>query len=169
MASYKGHLIGGAVAAAAYTGVMLFVPVEQFAEHAQLLSDQEAIIGVFVIAMLFSLFPDVDTKSKGQLLFFWAVFVLDAFLIWTKHLEAAAYLGIIAILPLLGHHRGLTHHKLAAFIVPLPIVLVPYLFDAKMLAISLVYYGGGVVGYLSHLLLDGMLVRWFRIRSRRYE
>lgn len=75
------------------------------------------------------------------------------------------YLGLIGILPLLGHHRGITHSKLAAFLVPLPIVLVPYLYDEKMLPISLVHYGAAVVGYLSHLLLDGLLWKRFRWRG----
>ena len=169
MASYRGHLIGGLVAAAGYTVVVTMLPVTQMAEYAHVLNGTEAIASVFVIAMLFSLFPDVDTKSKGQWIFYWAIFLLDALLIWTRHLEAAAYLGLIATLPLLGHHRGITHSKLAAFIVPLPIVIIPYLYNEKMLPISVVYYGAAVVGYLSHLLLDGLIVRWFRIRGRRFD
>lgn len=169
MASYRGHLVGGFVAAAGYTVAVTMLPVAQMAEYAHILSGWEAIAAVFIIAILFSLFPDVDTKSKGQLLFYWAVFILDGLLIWTRHLEAAAYLGLIAILPLLGHHRGITHSKLAAFIVPLPIIIIPYLYNDKMLPISVIYYGAAVVGYLSHLLLDGMIIRWFRIRGRRFD
>lgn len=50
--------------------------------------------------------PDVDTKSKGQSLFYWLVFTIDVLLIWNKQIQAAAYLGIIALLPLLSKHRG---------------------------------------------------------------
>ena len=169
MASYRGHLVGGFIGAAVYALAVTLLPVQRMAEYAHILSGWEAIASVFIIAMLFGLFPDVDTKSKGQLLFYWAVFLLDALLIWTRHLEAAAYLGIVATLPLLGHHRGITHSKVAAFIVPLPIVIIPYLYNEKMLPISVVYYGAAVVGYLSHLLLDGLIVRWFRIRGRRFD
>lgn len=151
MASYRGHIVGGFVGAAGYT-----------------LAVTEAIASVFVIAMLFSLFPDVDTKSKGQLLFYWALFLLDALLIWMKHLEAAAYLGLIGILPLLGHHRGWTHARWAAFVVPLPILIIPYLYNDKMFPMSVVLYGAAAVGRLSHLLLDGLLVRWIRVRGPRY-
>ena len=164
MSNYRGHLIGGFAGAVGYTALMLFVPVERFAEYAALLSDWQPLAAVFVIAMLFALFPDVDTNSKVQDIFFWTVFPLDILLIWSGQLQAAAYLGLIAMLPIVTHHRGWTHAKWAAFLVPLPIVLVPYLYDAKMLSISLVYYGAAVVGYLSHLLLDGLL--WRRIRWR---
>lgn len=165
MANYRGHLVGGFIGAVGYTTLMLFVPVQQFAEYAKLLNDWQPLAAVFVIAMLFALFPDVDTNSKAQDIFFWVVFPLDAFLIATGNLQAAAYLGLIAMLPVLTHHRGWTHRKWAAFVVPLPIVLVPYLYDDRVLAISLVFYGAAVVGYLSHLLLDGLLIKQFRIRG----
>lgn len=165
MANYRGHLAGGFVGAAVYTAVMLFVPVKEFAEYANLLHGWQAVAGVLIIAMLFGLFPDVDTNSKAQDIFYGFVFPLDAALIWNGNIHAAAFLGLIAMLPILTHHRGWTHAKWAAFLVPLPILLVPYIYDGKMLAISLVYYGAAVVGYLSHLLLDGLLTRHFRIRE----
>lgn len=167
MANYKGHLVGGFVGATVYTCAMLLVPVERLAEYAQLLENWQPIAAVFVVAMLFALFPDVDTNSKAQDIFFWTVFVLDILLIWNGQLQAAAYLGLIAMLPIISHHRGWTHRKWAAFVVPLPIVVVPYLYSDKMLAIGVVLYGAAVVGYLSHLLLDGQLVRWFRIKGSR--
>lgn len=165
MANYKGHLAGGFVGAAGYTLAMLFVPVERFAEYAGLLSDWQPIAAVFVVAMLFALFPDVDTNSKAQDIFYWTVFPLDIVLIWNGQLQAAAYLGLIAMLPIIAHHRGWTHRKWAAFAVPLPIVFIPFLYDPKLLPISLVLYGAAVVGYLSHLLLDGLLIKRFRVKA----
>ena len=163
MANYRGHLVGGAVCTAVYAGAMLFVPVERFAEYAHLLSDWQA-LAVFVIGMLFALFPDVDTNSKAQDIFFWTVFPLDILLIWQGYIQAAAYLGLIAMLPIVTHHRGWTHRKWAMVIVPLPILLIPYLYSEKVLAISIVFYGAALVGYLSHLLLDGLI--WKRIRIK---
>lgn len=165
MANYRGHLIGGFASAAVYTAAVTMLPVERLAEYAHLLYDWQALTAVFVIGMLFSLFPDVDTNSKAQDIFFWIVFPLDILLIWQGYLQAAAYLGLIAMLPILTHHRGWTHRKWAAFVVPLPILLVPYLYNDRVLAISAIYYGAAVVGYLSHLLLDGMIWRRFRIRG----
>ena len=163
MASYKGHLVGGFVGAVVYTGVMTFVPVERFAEYAHLLKDWQPLAAVFIFSMLFSLFPDVDTKSKGQGIFYWAAFLLDVLLIVNHYLQAAAYLGIVAMLPLLTKHRGWTHAIWSAFLIPLPIIVVPYLYDEKLFSISLVFYGAAVAGYLSHLLFDGLLIKWFRV------
>jgi membrane-bound metal-dependent hydrolase YbcI (DUF457 family) len=108
--------------------------------------------------MLFALFPDIDIKSKGQSLFYWLIFIVDALLIWSKQIQAAAYLGIIALLPLLSKHRGWIHSIVAAFVVPAPIILVPYLYSECILTVAVLFYGAAVLGYLSHIALDGQLV-----------
>lgn len=165
MANYKGHIAGGVLVSVLYVGVISFVPVEQFAEAAGLLGSWQVLLSVFIIGMLFALFPDVDTNSKAQDIFFGIVFPLDILLIWQGYLQAAAYLGLIAMLPILGHHRGWTHKKWSAFVIPLPILLIPYLYNDQILPMSMVYYGAAVLGYLSHLLLDGLLWRRFRVKN----
>jgi len=167
VANYRGHVAGGVAAGAVYASALMFVPVTQLAEYAGLLQDWQALAAVFVIAQLFALFPDVDTNSKAQDIFFWIVFPLDILLIWGRAWQAAAYLGLIAMLPIVTHHRGWTHSKWAMLVVPLPIMLVPYLGNSKVLAISIVYYGAAVAGYFSHLLLDGLI--WKRIRVKNVE
>jgi len=79
--------------------------------------------------------------------------------------EAAACLRLIGMLPVLTHHRGWTHTRWAMLLVPLPIIAVPYLYSDRVLAFSLVLYGAAVVGYFSHLLLDGLIWRRFRIKN----
>jgi hypothetical protein len=165
MANYKGHLIGGAVCTGVYTAIISNAPVEQFAEYAHVLKDWQALTAVFVIGMLFSLFPDVDTNSKGQDLFYWILFPIAVLLIYSGQFQAAAYLGVIGMLPVLSHHRGWTHAKWAMVVILLPIVLVPYLYSDKVLAFSLILYGAAVIGYFSHLLLDGLIWRRFRIKN----
>ena len=165
MANYKGHIAGGLVCTTAYAAVLTFVPVERFAESAGLLRNWQAMLAVFVIGILFGLFPDVDTNSKAQDIFFGIAFPLDILLLWQGYLQAAAYLGLIAMLPIVSHHRGWTHKKWAMLVVPLPILLVPYLYNDKILPASIVYYGAAVVGYFSHLLLDGLIWKHFRIKN----
>jgi membrane-bound metal-dependent hydrolase YbcI (DUF457 family) len=165
MANYKGHLVGGLIFTTAFAAVVSFVPVEQFAESAHLLSDWQAMAAVFVIGMLFGLFPDVDTNSKAQDIFFAIIFPIDILLIVSGYIQAAAYLGVIALLPILGHHRGWTHSKWAMFVVPLPILIVPYLYNDAALPSAIVYYAAAVVGYFSHLFLDGLIWRRFRIKT----
>ena len=165
MANYKGHLIGGVACTAVYAGAMLFVPVERLAEQARLLSDWQVMTAVFVIGMLFALFPDVDTNSKAQNIFFGIAFPLDILLIWNGNIQAAAYLGLVCMLPIITHHRGWTHSVWAMFAVPLPILLIPWLYNGAVVPISIVYYGAAVVGYFSHLLLDGLIWKRFRIKT----
>lgn len=165
MANYKGHIIGGLAVGVAYTLAMTGVPVEQMAEYAQLLDDWQALAAVFVIAMLFALFPDVDTNSKAQDIFFWLIFIIDIVLIWNGSFVAAAFLGLIAMLPIVTHHRGWTHSKWAMFIVPSPLIFVPLLYSETLLPIAVVYYGAAVAGYFSHLLFDGLIWKKFRIKN----
>lgn len=165
MANYKGHIAGGLVIGIAYAGAISFLPIEYFAESAGVLNDWQAILAVVVISILFGLFPDVDTNSKAQDIFFGIIFPLDIILIWQGYIQAAAYLGLIAMLPIVSHHRGWTHKKWAMFIVPLPILLIPYLYNDKILPASIVYYSVAVIGYFSHLLLDGLIWKKFRIKN----
>ncbi len=162
MPGYKSHVAGGLAAAVVCTAVVSLLPYQQLAAYSNLLHGWRILAGVFFVAMLFALFPDIDIKSEGQKLFYWAAFIIDGLLIWDKQILVAAYLGFIVMLPLLSKHRGWTHSIVAAFFVPLPIVIVPYLYDGHMLAVSILLYGAAVAGYLSHIALDGELINRLR-------
>jgi membrane-bound metal-dependent hydrolase YbcI (DUF457 family) len=165
MANYKGHIVGGLAFGAAYMAALMYVPVTYFAEVAGVLHGWQAIAGVFVLAVLFGLFPDVDTNSKAQNIFIGLAFALDVLLIASGRIEAAAYLGLVAMTPIITHHRGWTHTKWAMVAVPLPILIVPYLYNHAILPAAIVYYGAAFVGYFSHLLLDGLIIRSFRTKN----
>lgn len=165
MANYKGHIAGGLAAGGAFIGIIIWAPVTYFAEVAGLLQGWEALAAVFVLAVLFGLFPDVDTNSKAQDIFLGLASVVDVVLVATGRIQAAAYLGLIAMLPIVSHHRGWTHRKLAMFLVPLPILIVPYIYNQTMLPSSIIYYGAAVAGYFSHLLLDGLITRYIRVKN----
>src|SRR5665647_255892 len=124
MPGYKGHIIGAVITNAAYVGLLETVPNQTIHKTAGLLSEWQMFVGLFVIAVLFGLWPDVDTNSKGQNIFFGLAFVADVLLISSGRIEAAAYLGLLAMTPIIGKHRGWTHSRIAMFLVPLPIVFV---------------------------------------------
>lgn len=165
MANWKGHVVGGVAIGGAYMAALSYVPVAYLAETAGLLGNWQALAACLVLSILFALFPDVDTNSKGQNIFFGLALAVDIILIANGYIQAAAYLGLIAMLPVVGKHRGWTHSKLAMFLVPLPIIAVPYLYNEAMLPISIIYYGAAVAGYFSHLLFDGLIIKWFRIKT----
>jgi membrane-bound metal-dependent hydrolase YbcI (DUF457 family) len=165
MANYKGH-IGGAVATCMiFVLLVMLLPVAWLSKTGGILSDWQMVSGLFVVAMLFGLWPDIDTNSKAQDIFFAVAFVLDILLIATGYLEAAAYLGLLAMTPIIGKHRGWTHKKWAMIIIPLPILVVPYLYQPDNFIPGIIFYGAAVAGYFSHLLLDGLIIKNFRIKN----
>lgn len=165
MANYKGHIAGAVAVNAAYVVSLSFLPGELLEKTGGILSDWQLVAGMFVVAMLMGLWPDIDTNSKGQDIFFGIAFIFDILLISQGYLEAAAYFGLLAMTPIIGKHRGWTHSKLAMVLVPLPFVLVPYMNKTVILATYLIFYGAAVAGYFSHLLLDGKIIKHVRVKG----
>lgn len=166
MANYKGHLAGAVAVTTPYIVGLSFLPGELLGKTGGILSDWQMVAGMYVVAMLMALWPDIDTNSKGQDIFFGTAFLFDVLLISQGYLEAAAYLGLLAMTPIIGKHRGWTHGKMAMLLVPLPIVIVPYVNNSSILATYLLFYGAAVAGYFSHLLLDGKITRYVRFKSK---
>lgn len=161
MPGYKGHIGYGVVFGALLLAGLAFSPLIEGLTPTDLIRDAVVILW---IAVLFALFPDVDIKSKGQMLFYRIFILLDLVLLWQGMFVEAALLGFLAMLPIISRHRGWTHTVWAMILVPSPILLVPmYLADAVVWS-GLPYYLGAVAGYLSHLVADGILVRNFRRR-----
>lgn len=165
MANFKGHLGGAVLCCFAYVGVVSMLPGNITEKTGGILSSWQMLAALFVVSMLFGLWPDVDTNSKAQDIFFGIAFCFNVLLILVGRLEAAAYLGLLAMTPIVGKHRGWTHNKLAMLLVPLPIVAVPYLYQSDNLIPSMLFYGAAVTGYFSHLLFDGLIWRRFRIKG----
>ena len=149
MSSGKRHIVGGFVFLWLFLTILsnfFFVP-----------SAMEIVIFT-AIAVLFSLWPDVDIKSIGQKTFYSIFFVTDAILIfYFKDYKTAAFFGLLIILPVLSKHRGWTHSKITAVLFPAPLVLVPmYVFGGTLLE-GLPYYFAAMTGYFSHLFFDKKL------------
>ncbi|GAB6887874.1 metal-dependent hydrolase [Desulfothermus okinawensis JCM 13304] len=146
MPGYKVHLAGGmaltgaCVAAGIYKGWFDFNVLE--------------ITSILFIGSLGALFPDVDTDSKGQNIFYFLLASLDLALMIKKYYKWAAILGFMAMLPPLGKHRGWTHTLWAMVLVPSPMLVLPLIFYKIPLERLLPFYLAAVTGYFSHLLLD---------------
>jgi len=167
MSGYKGHIAGAVAINAVYLAGVKLLPGDILERWNISLDDWQLLVGLFVIAILFGLFPDVDTNSIGQNVFFGIAFVAEIILIVAGKFEPAAYLGLLAMMPIVGKHRGWTHHKLAMILVPAPIVVIPYLHNQHIWTLGLLVYGAAVAGYFSHLLLDGLIVRAIRVKGGR--
>ncbi|HSH56234.1 MAG TPA: metal-dependent hydrolase [Candidatus Limnocylindrales bacterium] len=167
MPGYKGHIAGGAVLNVGYIAALTTVPLAAFTPYVGVTGDATLLVGLFVCAMLFALFPDVDTNSKGQDIFIGLALIVDVLLILNGFYVLAAYLGLLAMTPVIGKHRGWTHSKPAMLLVPLPIVLIPYLFNQSVTATMWLFYGAAVTGYFSHLLLDGCITKYIHVKGGR--
>jgi len=148
MPGYKGHLAGGlffavmGLVGSVMVGWLTFDPVMA--------------AGLAGFCLIGALFPDVDTDSKGQRLYYAVFALVDLGLIIQKHYLYAAWLGFFAMLPAIGSHRGWTHTWWAMLLVPSPILLVAFfLLGQEGITFILPFYLAFVTGYFSHLLLDG--------------
>ncbi len=164
MSNYKGHIAGGAVAGVAYAGAILGLVNQHISISSYgVRSDWPFPAILVILSILFGLWPDIDTNSKGQDIFFSGMFFINLYLIYAKSYRLAAFLGLLAMLPIVGKHRGWTHTRLAMLVVPLPILVLPYLLEPTRPWLGAPYYGAAVVGIASHLLLDGLLFRRLRM------
>ena len=107
------------------------------------------------LSVLSAMFPDVDTDSKGRHLYYGVALLADVALIVRNQYRYAAFLGLCALLPAIGAHRGWTHTWWAALLIPGPVMLVPYILPHMAWQWLLPFYLAAVLGYFSHLLLDG--------------
>ncbi len=146
MPGYKVHIGGGVLIGGGCLAAVAWFGYYQ--------PKPETAVALVVIALLGALFPDTDTDSKGQNLFYSCLVILDLALMIKGHYKWAAILGFCAMLPAIGHHRGWTHTWWAMLIIPLPIILLPVIFYRLSPETLLPFYLAAVVGYFSHLLLD---------------
>lgn len=143
MAGYKGHI----AASLLFCGLLYFFP---FWEPLPGISKAICVaLGVF-----FGLWPDVDTKSKGQYLFLLAVLVVDIILIYRQDYKRAAYLGLLVILPIMARHRGWTHSLPAMILIPGAIYLMALHYTDQSPYDLLPFFMASLFGYASHLILD---------------
>ncbi|RMH71277.1 MAG: hypothetical protein D6675_06915 [Gemmatimonadetes bacterium] len=108
----------------------------------------------FICCYLGALFPDVDITSTSQKVIYSIVLVLDITLIVLHYYEIAAWIGVGILVISLLKHRGFTHRLSTAFLIPLPLLVVPILLTENIHEIGVPYYAAAVVGYLSHLWVD---------------
>ena len=180
MSMFRGHYIGGLIAytlffvlslgASLFGQVAMQVPLER---NPTISFNPWSIGACFVVAVLSGLWPDVDIKSRSQQIFYRIFLVFSIILILRKQYFQSAVLGIFAMLPLLGKHRGWTHSRLTMLLLPAVFFVLPIYFEGAAVDlenltssqnIDLVwsgfpFYTASLIGYATHLHLDGILLR----------
>lgn len=149
MPNYKGHLFGGIL----FYSVVLFCCMSS-------LKTSTLFEWLFFVCVG-ALFPDIDTKSKGQRFFFALFAALLVFLLVQQKVYAALLLAIAACAPLIAHHRGLFHNFwFLTFFIATICIICAYLLPAYR---TIIMYDAFFfwLGVFSHLVLDrGLRKLW---------
>lgn len=154
MSSYRGHLVGGAVTfLLVQQGTQFFVKAPPSTMGG---TSPKGLIFGLTFCLLGSLFPDIDTKSVGQRIFYMMLTCIIVATIAMERWNLLSVLSLLGLFPLLVHHRGIIHTVWFVTLAPLPIPLIimynaPKLFLQGDLIYAYLYF---VSGALSHLLLD---------------
>lgn len=116
-----------------------------------------------------ALFPDIDTKSKGQHYLYWlyaATLVALLFLCWYSPqrlwIDLIICLAVITIAPMLGRHRGITHAPPFIILLGTGIWIISAGFCPQYTPQLLFYSGCFVLGALSHIWLDKRRIFFFK-------
>jgi hypothetical protein len=156
MPSYRGHVAAGCCT---FIGILLL-----FHKHTGCLPVTWT--ELFLFTLIGSLFPDIDTKSKGQQLVYALNCLLVIYLIVQRYFFAALSISLCCFLPLISKHRGIFHNPLfllCGISSVVAILLNHYpLHNARILYDALFF----LCGVASHIALDrlvcGTKSRWPR-------
>jgi hypothetical protein len=146
MPQYKGHLLGGFVGGVS----LLFLLSRVLVYSLPALTALELLL----CALAGSLFPDIDTKSKGQKYFYWLISALILLSFYKDRIYCAIYLLLFSLLPLIVRHRGLFHCTWFLIVVPLGAAAIATIYLPTYR--TFLFYDAAffIVGALSHLLMD---------------
>lgn len=153
MPNYKTHLVGGFATFIALLLVLKSANTTAF-----------NVIQWLIICLLGSLFPDVDTKSKIQKIFYTGFVILLFFLMSLNKLKLALFLSIISLSPLVVNHRGIFHK--AWFIILITVAFVFFSVEIKLfhscseITIPALFFTAGA---LSHIVLDMGIKQLFKL------
>lgn len=146
---YKAHLFGGAVVYALVLGL--------FYGWGGSINLIETVIGG-AFCLLGSIFPDIDTKSVMQKLFFRCLFLATVtLLIVYKNITWVVISLLIGMVPLLVPHRGLFHRWWFVIGLASVIGLGAAITHPMYIELVVVCTGAFCFGTLTHLLLDKKL------------
>ena len=188
MSMFREHYIGGLIAYSSFFGVSIGAslignlaigwPIDW---NPTLPLHPWKIGGCFVIAVLSGLWPDVDIKSKSQQIYYRLFLVFNVVLIIRGLYLESAFLGLFAMLPLIGKHRGWTHSRFTMLVLPAAFLILPVYFhrdlfnpqdllssqNLDLIKIGLPFYVASLIGYATHLHLDGILLRFRKVKRRK--
>ena len=189
MSMFREHWIGGLVAYTSFFAISLGIALTGIFVFRQPIDwnptvsvEPLNVAACFVIAVLSGLWPDVDTKSKSQQIFYRIFIIFNVVLIYMGHYSISAFFGLFAMFPLIGNHRGWTHSKLTMLLLPTVFLILPMVYvhrdqldrnellaaqNLVLLKEGLPFYTASLIGYATHLHLDGILLQSRKAQRRQ--
>lgn len=174
--NFKEHIAAGAITSTAVTFVVaVSKDVSPRITMTNLTTwDHPAnvfLAGIFLVTLLMSVFPDLDTASIPQRIFYRTVVLVLIALFLLKYYFFFILLSFFSLLPLVHKHRGWTHWVITPWLLFLGGIIAFEYFRADTsffysLSIKGIYHTAVynwhfllavVAGHYTHLLLDGRL------------
>lgn len=153
MPNYKGHLVGA-----------LFCYVVTIFGLALTTWSFPVLMQALIFTCLGSLFPDIDTKSKGQKIFYFFGVIAVILLIMQQRYHLVACISVLGFVPLLVRHRGIFHNIwFCTLLVGGFVAVCSHIFpihSQSILRNGLFFF----LGLFSHLVLDFGLRRVLKFR-----
>lgn len=154
MPGYRIHLIGGVATFSCITAICHmtgFTIQDNFFIFAAGLG----------LSLLGSIFPDIDTVSVMQRLFYSTMAITLLALLISSHTTLFVLAGTLCVIIALLRHRTITHNFLFLLLMPLTIAMYCSTLNGinqRWVSIAYLFF---VSGALSHLLLDFYLPKRF--------
>ena len=147
MPNYKTHLAGGFLS----FGILYKLSAKVLSKR--FYSSEEMAFSL-LLCLLGSLFPDIDTKSYGQRMFYFLLFAMTFGAILLNQWTLLIVFSIFSVFPFFIRHRGITHRPWFLAIAPLPIFITIFDKSSKLAMLSKTGYFYFLAGALSHIFLD---------------
>ena len=157
MSGFRGHILGSVI----LTTLIIFA-LSHIRTYFNLnigFNTYLEIITIYAVSILFSLFPDIDTNSLGQKIFYSLIFITNIYLFTKGEYKYSAILGLVALLPVLSKHRGWTHRKLTMLIICSPFLIFPFISNSMKIEEGILFFFAAIIGYSSHLVFDGVFFK----------
>jgi len=138
--NFKGHSVGGIISATVVT--IGCYTTSQSIQHSILYG---------ITTYLFSLYPDLDIKSKSQKIWLIIGIIISGYLMSINDINHGFVMIGIFIIPQLFKHRGIVHTLKFGAVISYAWYYVLYGFINIDLMYTMV---SGMIGYTTHLLLD---------------
>lgn len=116
-------------------------------------------LSYFLATILGSLFPDVDTKSKGQMIFYQCVLFYLLFLMWFKKVTLFMIITCIMMIPLLVPHRGVFHRISFLFFLALLLSILSSVYTMYKTVDNILHIWFFFIGAVSHVIIDRVQTR----------